>query len=140
MQTFLPLPNYLESMRCLDKSRLGNQVWLEGMILLKGGWKHHPASKMWRGHEYHLGLYLLAGCQVLAERGKEYPEVRKRILTEMNKFADTGVPHWVGDEKFHLSHRSNLLRKLPSHYRQFWPNDPDNLPYVWPVQKETART
>ena len=138
MQTFLPLPNYLESMRTLDKSRLGNQVWREGLTLIRGGWPNHPASRMWRGHEYHLGLYLLAGCKVLAERGKEYPAVVDKILVEMAKFTDTGAPPWLGDESFHLSHRSNLLRKLPAHYRQFWPTDPDNLPYIWPVQKKTA--
>jgi hypothetical protein len=78
MQTFLPHPDYFESMRCLDKSRLGNQVWREGITLIRGGWPNHPASKMWRGHEYHLGLYLLAGVEALKERGKDYPEIRKK--------------------------------------------------------------
>lgn len=132
MQTFVPLPSYVESMRCLDKKRLGNQVWLEGIILLKGQWPNHPASKMWRGHEYHLGLYLLAGCQVLEERGKAYPAVIQRIQTEMVKFKDTGAPSWLGDEKFHSSHRSNLLRKLPTWYSQFGWTEPLDLPYVWP--------
>ena len=133
MQTFLPLPNYLESMRCLDRVRLGNQIWLEGVILLKGGWKHHPASKMWRGHEYHLGLYLLDGCKILEERGKAYPEVIKRIEAEMIKFPNTGSPSWLGDEKFHASHRSNLLRKNPEWFSQFGWTEPADLPYVWPV-------
>lgn len=154
MQTFLPLPNYLESMRCLDKSRLGNQVWREGITLIRGGWPNHPASKMWRGHEYHLGLYLLAGCDVLKERGKEYPELRQRIFNEMSRFADTGAPTWLGDEKFHASHRSNLLRKvhlakelanqtkkerdinvanyMERWYSQFNWTEPDDLPYIWP--------
>jgi hypothetical protein len=133
MQTFLPLPNYLSSMRTLDKSRLGNQVWREGITLIRGGWSNHPASKMWKGHYYHLGLYLLAGLEVLKERGKDYPDIRGKIMNEMQKYTNTGIPPWVGDESFHLSHRSNLLRKLPEHYREFWPNDPDNLPYIWPV-------
>lgn len=132
MQTFLPLPNYLESMRCLDKSRLGNQIWREGYTLIRGGWRNHPASKMWRGHEYQLGLYLLAGCQVLEERGKPYPAVIERIKTEMSKFTDTGLPNWFGDEKFHASHRSNLIRKNPIWYGQFGWNEPPDLPYVWP--------
>ena len=41
-------------------------------------------------------------------------------------------PPWLGDAPFHLSHRSNLLRKMPEHYRQFWPAERDDLPYVWP--------
>ena len=129
----MPISNYLGSMRCLDKSRIGNQVWLEGMILLKGGWPHHPASKMWRGHEYDLGEYLLAGCQVLEERGKAYPNVIARIVKEMEKFPDTGAPPWVGWDKFHASHRSNLLRKNPQWYSQFGWSEPSDLPYVWPI-------
>jgi hypothetical protein len=132
MQTFLPVPGYLQSMRCLDKSRLGNQVWREGITLVRGGWKNHPASKMWRGHEYHLCLYLLAGSEVLKERGKEYPQVKEKILIEMAKHKDTGAPPWIGDEKFHASHRSNLLRKNPAWYGQFGWNEPSDLPYVWP--------
>lgn len=133
MQTFLPIDNYLESMRCLDKSRLGNQVWREGITLIRGGWKNHPASKMWRGHEYHLGLYLLAGCQVLAERGKEYPEIVKKIKTEMEKHKNTGPPDWFGNKQFHASHRSKLLFKNKQWYSQFGWTEPDNLEYVWPV-------
>lgn len=135
MQTFLISSDYHESMRCLDKSRLGNQVWREGLTLLRGKWPNHPASRMWRGYEYHLGLYLLAGCDVLAERGKEYPVVREKILTEMEKHKNTGSPPWINDEKFLASHRSNLLRKDPIWYGQFgWDESPD-LPYVWPVKK-----
>ena len=43
------------------------------------------------------------------------------------------MPAWLGRDEVHLSHRSNLLRKLPDHYRQFWPDEPDDLPYVWPA-------
>jgi hypothetical protein len=140
MQTFVPLPNYIESMRCLDKSRLGNQVWLEGMILLKGGWPNHPASKMWRGHEYHLGLYLLDGCKVLEERSKAYPTVIQRIQEAMFKFKDTGPPTWLGNDTFHASHRKALLFKNYNWYKQFcWKESPDipdqhgKLHYFWPT-------
>ena len=137
MQTFLPLPTYYESMNCLDKSRLGNQVWREGLTLLRGKWPNHPANRMWRGYEYHLGLYLLAGCEVLCERtGKCYPDVRKKIRSEMVKHKNTGPPPWLGDEKFHASHRSNLLRKNPEWYGQFGWIEPSDLPYIWPVKKE----
>ena len=133
MQTFLPLPDYYESMKCLDKSRLGNQVWREGITLIRGKWPNHPASKMWRGHEYHLGLYLLAGLKVLRERsGKDYIDLEKKIKVEMEKFRNTGRPSWVGDKKFHASHKSNLLRKNREYYSQFGWTEPDDLPYVWP--------
>ena len=121
---------------CLDKSRLGNQVWREGITLIRGGWPNHPASKMWRGHEYHLGLYLLAGLKVLRERsGKDYIEIEQKIRTEMKKFRNTGKPKWVGNERFHASHRSNLLRKDKEWYSQFGWNEPDDLPYVWPTKE-----
>lgn len=140
MQTFLPLPSYLQSMRCLDKSRLGNQVWREGLTLIRGGWSNHPASKMWRGHEYHLGLYLLAGCQVLEERGKSYPQIVEKIRIEMSKFPNSGPPKWLGDNRLHSSHRAALLYKNLQWYSQFgWneplaiPNEKGSLPYWWPV-------
>lgn len=41
------------------------------------------------------------------------------------------LPWWMGDEEFHQSHRSNLLRKMPEHYRQYWSDEPDDIPYVW---------
>lgn len=159
MQTFLPLPDYKESMKCLDVTRLGNQVWREGMTLIRGGWPNHPASKMWRGHEYHLGLYLLAGLEVLRERsGKKYLDLEYKIKSEMARFKDTGAPPWFGDEEFHASHRSNLLRKanealeksmfaesakklmkyisIYQWYQQFEWTEPSDLPYVWPINKK----
>lgn len=120
-------------MKCLDKSRLGNQVWREGMTLIRGGWPNHPASKMWRGHEYHLGLYMLAGLKVLKKRNKkDYKELEQKIKDEMKKFKNTGKPKWVGNEQFHASHRSNLLRKDKQWYSQFGWTEPDDLPYIWP--------
>lgn len=127
-------------MKCLDKSRLGNQVWREGITLIRGGWKWHPANKMWRGHEYHLGLYLLAGITVLCERGKYYAEVKRKIVAEMEKFPDTGQPPWMGDDRLHSSHRAALLAKNFEWYKQFgWTEKPDPLTpegkynYWWPV-------
>ena len=140
MQTFLPLPDYYESMKCLDPSRLGNQVYREGLTLLRGGWSKHPAYKMWRGHEYHLGLYLLAGMKALNERDKFYPESQAKIEAEMAKFSDTGAPPWFGDNRLHSSHRAALLKKDFQWYSKFgWTEQPDPLNaegkfnYWWPV-------
>lgn len=140
MQTFLPHPDYLQSMRCLDKSRLGNQVWREGMTLIRGSWPNHPASKMWKGYEYHLGLYLLTGITALKERGKYYKNIYKNILFEMEKHTNVGPPPWLGNDKFHASHRRALLYKNREWYSQFgWNEEPDvpnekgKLNYYWPV-------
>ena len=40
-------------------------------------------------------------------------------------------PSWWGNQKFHDSHKSNLLKKDPEFYVQFgWDVNPTN-PYVW---------
>jgi hypothetical protein len=51
MQVFLPYNDLSASVRCLDKSRLGNQVWREAKTLINGGWKHHPVAKLWADYE-----------------------------------------------------------------------------------------
>lgn len=44
------------------------------------------------------------------------------------------MPPRLGLKAFHSGHRSNLLRKDPTHYGQFgWTDDPAN-DYYWPVQ------
>jgi hypothetical protein len=41
------------------------------------------------------------------------------------------LPHWLGMEEFHSSHRANLLRKDSEYYSKHgWIEDP-NDPYVW---------
>lgn len=135
MQTFLPYPSFSESMACLDDSRLGNQVYREGMTLLRGGWPNHPASKMWRGYEDALVQYLVAGVEELFNRGKDY--TGRPWYIELMSYPDrqglANMPPWLGDPAFHASHRSNLLRKDPVWYGRFGWAEPDNLPYVWPV-------
>ena len=132
MQTFLPYPGFHDSLRTLDPKRLGNQVYREALTLARGGWPNHPASRMWRGHERSLCEYALAGIDVLAERGKYYPEHRATFIALLKTYSATGAPPWLGDPKFHESHQSNLLRKDPAHYGQFGWVVPHDLPYVWP--------
>ena len=138
MQTFLAYPSFAESMRVLDDSRLGNQVYREGMTLLRGGWSNHPASKMWRGYELALTRYLIRGVEELKNRGKDYSD-RPWCIELYDRWLnhpDTEcliMPSWLGDPAFHASHRSNLLRKDPVWYGQYGWTEPDDLEYVWPV-------
>lgn len=116
MQTFVPHPDFHSSLSCLDRTRLGNQVYREGLTLLRGGWKNHPASRMWlnyRGKDYRYALcsYLLAGVDVLDSRDLVYPHIRAEILKCRENHSDIGSPPWIGDEKVHASHRSHLLLK-----------------------------
>lgn len=142
MQTFLPYPDFRMSAQTLDRQRLGKQR-VEGLQLINSllgltngkGWANHPARNMWRGHERALVEYTAVVCQVWRARGyKDTVEEKVRGL-EQQHLADrhTDKPEWLGREDFHLSHQSNLIRKLPSHYQNLWPDVPDNLEYIWPV-------
>jgi Pyrimidine dimer DNA glycosylase len=132
MQTFLPYPSFIDSARCLDRQRLGKQR-VEGYQILRtllgisDGWTNHPATKMWRGHEYMLRLYTQTCIDEWLRRG-----YKNNIVLPMPADAGT-VPSWLGNKQFHSSHRSNLLRKDPTFYSQFgWSDNPD-APYWWPI-------
>ena len=143
MQTFLPHSDFVKSARVLDRKRLGKQRLEVIQILstLSGastGWSNHPAVRMWYGNERSLSLYGLVVCDEWIARGY-VDNCRTRIQLFYHRYAaQTSVPHWLGDRDFHRSHQSNLLRKLPSHYRQYWPDVPNNLPYVWPTASKRA--
>lgn len=130
MQTFLPFPNFRESAHVLDVKRLGKQR-VEALQLIRGSWPNHPASKMWRGYEWWLGVYGLCVCEEWRSRGYK-DTCFDKILHEMRNFVPGEVPPWFGNESFHASHRSNLLRKNPQHYSKFF-QEIDDLPYIWPV-------
>jgi len=141
MQTFLPYADYSQSMSVLDNVRLGNQVYREGNTLLNGGWKNHPAFKMWVGFERSLAHYCLRGAQEMCNRhGTKHSwseDVCIRWITyfqdKINELPETGDPDWLGREDIHASHRSNLLRKDATYYSQFGWTEPHDLDYVWPV-------
>lgn len=112
MQTFLPYPDFKQSVSCLDPKRLGNQIYREALTLLNGGWPNHPASKMWRGYQYALCQYCIAGLNELRRRGKDYPHHYRRFHMMMDtQFPNTGLPPWLGDARLHISHQAALLHK-----------------------------
>jgi hypothetical protein len=138
MQTFLPYPSYRESAKVLDRQRLGKQR-VEVIQILNtigrgsGGWSNHPAVKMWRGHEQELANYGVAICEEWTSRGYR-DTCREKIIGLTENYKSTSAPEWVGDEKFHASHRSNLLRKNVTHYSQFGWKESSDLPYIWPKE------
>ncbi len=132
MQTFLPYPDFKKSAVVLDRQRLGKQR-VECLQLLKGQWSNHPASKMWRGSEYHLACYGLVICEEWRQRGYKDTVFDSILELLKTKYFGTLQPEWLGNPEFHLSHQSNLVRKAPEHYRKYFPEVPDNLEYVWPV-------
>ena len=133
MQTFLPYPDFQQSMACLDDKRLGNQVYRECLTLLHGGWPNHPASKMWRGYEIALAYYGLCGLEELRKRGRYYPQHYDTFEKFLIKDADIIMPFWLGNDIFHSSHRAALLVKNYEHYKQFnWIEKPV-IDYYWPI-------
>ncbi|HEX6419125.1 MAG TPA: MSMEG_6728 family protein [Acidimicrobiales bacterium] len=150
MQTFLPYPDFDASARTLDDRRLGKQR-VEALQVLRAltrpayGWKHHPAVRMWRGHEEALGAYGVAVCREWRHRGHA-DTCEAKILDELReagfaapprsqaRLARAGaLPRWLGEDEVHRSHRAALLRKDPERYGdRFGDEDPD-LPYAWPA-------
>jgi len=116
--------------------RLGKQrveCWQIYMSLTEPsyGWKNHPAVKMWKGYEEALLLYGIDICFEWRSRGYD-DSMLERFWDKIRIQKWTGFPPWLGNEKFHLSHQSNLIRKLPDHYGPLFLGVPDDISYYWP--------
>lgn len=146
MQTFLPSSSFQRTAQLLDDRRLGKQR-VEALQVLRAmripgyGWRNHPAVRMWRRHREALVAYGVAICREWMRRGFA-DTVLPQLLDELDgreprsqrELRAAGeLPPWLGTRAFHLAHRSALVRKDPQHYRRFFPDVPDDLPYVWPV-------
>ena len=140
MQTFLPYPDFYQAARTLDRQRLGKQR-VETFQILKAlrdesnGWRNHPCTRMWDGYEDALALYGIAICQEWIGRGYKDTMLNRfeEMLPKIRRHVE--YPWWLGDEDFHISHQSNLIRKFPEHYGPLFPDTPDNLEYIWPVER-----
>ena len=155
MQTFLPYPDFRESALVLDDRRLGKQrvealQALRGLVVPGYGWRRHPAVRMWAGYEEALVRYGLEVCKVWCAQGRQ-DTCAATIFADFAAFrpgssvrdqaalATAGeLPPWLGDDTFHRSHRSALVRKDPSIYAPLFPDVPDDLPYTWPTSDRGA--
>ena len=132
MNTFLPMADFRLSAIILDKKRLGKQR-VEGLQILNslngtGGWRNHPAVKMWKGYEGALHLYVETICKEWIRQG-----CKDTVLSKIECYRkEIILPPWLGDERLHASHRSNLLRKDYEYYRHFEWKEDSTLPYFWP--------
>lgn len=163
MQTFLPYPDFAAAAASLDRQRLGKQRVENLQILQtllhchveakdasgkdlpreqwrvlpngKPGWANHPAIKMWRGHELALLFYQQAMVDEWVSRGyNDTCMAKSAMVYHFNGHAyGKGWPPWLGDEEFHISHQSNLIRKDPAYYEPQFPGVPGDLEYVWPI-------
>lgn len=140
MQTFLPYDDFSRSASVLDRQRLGKQRVenLQIMKVLTGhttGWANHPAVKMWSGYESALMEYQYAVCHEWTNvRGYNDTCLEKTLDLIKAEYRDAVLPDWIGDTAFHISHRSNLIRKRPDIYSSIWPDVPDDLEYIWPAK------
>ena len=132
MQTFLPYPDFLDSAQCLDYRRLGKQrveaMQIHNIVSGKrstGGWINHPAVKMWQGFDKLLAYYHNVMIREWIDRGYTNNMI---FLPEHGTY---DLPPWLGDNRLHSSHRSNLLRKDYDYYRQFGWSEPNDLEYYW---------
>jgi len=136
MQTFLPYPDFVQSAKTLDYKRLGKQRIETKQILytLLGrsqGWKAHPAVCMWRTYAPALVEYGHAIIDEWISRG--YVDNQKAAFNvEFVNMGNVVYPAWLGDYKFHASHRAALLAKNFDYYKQFnWVETP-KITYIWP--------
>jgi len=141
MQTFMPDSNYETVAKILDNKRLGKQRVEAFQILLaltgkSQGWIHHPATRMWRGHEQQLAIYGLAMCREWISRGF-VDSLTETFKGFVNMLPTTLMPWWVTNKPFQISHQSNLLSKDWEHY-SFYFRVPNDLPYLWPLDDEQA--
>lgn len=137
MQTFLPYKSFKQSLASLDYRRLGKQR-VEAMQLINStiklergepvkGWVNHPARIMWVGYLDALKVYHNLAIKEWISRGY------KNNMLLYSIPGNVRFPHWLGDERIHLSHKSNLIRKMPDHYGLLWPDVPPDIPYFWPA-------
>ena len=138
MQIFLPYPDMRKSLQTLDNKRLGKQRVETYQIIsaitrrpkLDGtpykGWLNHPCTVMWKNYVLALKLYMNYSITEWVERGF-------KNTMELENLSDEKIviPPFIGNEKFHSSHRANLLKKEPDFYSKYnWTENPED-PYVW---------
>lgn len=133
MQTFLPYASFEKTAKCLDYRRLGKQR-VEAMQILnilenktdKPGWRNHPAVLMWKGYENALRHYFNVISTEWVNRGYKHNIGFYTVTTPII------MPPWIGNLKFHETHQSNLVRKKPEYYIEYFGSINPNLEYIWP--------
>jgi|TARA_R110001583_G_scaffold86509_2_gene225944 hypothetical protein len=139
MQTFLPYEDFTLSAQVLDRQRLGKQrvealqIYnvLVGNLTKKGkpytGWLNHPAVLMWDGYVEALLLYKNKMIEEWLARG--YRNTMEWVILEDS----IEMPPWLGDDRVHASHRSNLLRKDLEYYSKYKWKEPIDMEYYWAI-------
>jgi hypothetical protein len=136
MMTFLPYPNYIRSVQCLDYRRLGKQrlECLQIIKILEGrqtskAWSNHPAVKMWEGYVNSLKYYTNCCIDEWVKRGY------KNTIVKYDVDHQNEDPWWVGNPDFHRAMRSRLIEKNESYYLSKFPGDKgfNESKYFYPI-------
>ncbi|CAF3991426.1 unnamed protein product, partial [Rotaria sp. Silwood1] len=140
MQIFIPLLTIQEIAECLDNQRLGKQrlECLQVINIIRGtqspnaktgriAFENHPIIDMWRPYVPFLKFYFNTMVKEWINRG-----FQNSLTLEDVKDEEILTPSWWGLDELHASHRANLVRKLPSHYKDRFgfKEDPANG-YLW---------
>lgn len=148
MQTFLPYPDFKESLEVLDYRRLGKQRVETHQVLnvlLKRvqpkmkkdgtfyyGWENHVVTRMWRGYEEALKAYFNESVRQWVSRG-----YKNTMEFEVVNYDNFHLPSWFGREDIHQSHRFKLAWKQWDWYYDKFEDvvckPIDEPEYVWPV-------
>ncbi len=132
MITFMPYSNFIQSVGCLDRQRLGSQR-REALHILKASlgyvkpYKSYSAIKMWKGYLKALCQYGILACQEWTERGyKDNQEVIFRVIDYADlRYEPLILPKWVGCQRYHDNQKARLLYKNPQWYSQYnWDVEP----------------
>jgi hypothetical protein len=82
---------------------------LHALLGFSAGWVNHPATKMWRGHEFRLAEYSKAIADECFIRGfKSHYDYFYGLQAQ---FDDCVLPKWFSNEEVFSSYRSKLLFK-----------------------------
>lgn len=127
---------YKECFNCNGLGYIYKEVILcgkcKGTGKIKTAWYNHPITQMWKGFELALLNYGRIICLEWKKRGYK-DSMYWKFLRELLFYGveEIKYPSWLGNEKFHASMRSNLLRKNKEWYSQFGWKEKENLPYYW---------
>ena len=81
---------------------------------------------MWQGYKDALANYHNIIIEEWIQRGY------RNTMNHIDSKKQYEKPEWLGSEKLHKSHRSNLLRKDFNFYKQYDWKETTTLEYFWP--------
>jgi hypothetical protein len=115
LQTWLPLPNIYPSISILTddqlcKQRVDAKKILDTLENKSKTYRHHPAVKMWKGHEELLRAYITECIMAWMKRGHSNNMEMYRI-----QYTKATLPLWWGGP-IHSSHRERLVYDNPRYY------------------------